>query len=440
MTQVLNIINDLLWGAPLILLLLGTGLYFTFKLRNLKFFNFKLGVRYIFAKEARGSKGDISSFAALCTALSATLGTGNIVGVAVAISIGGPGVIFWLWVSSLLCFSIKYAEAFLAIKYRVTSSTDKVFGGPMYYLETGLKSKVLARLYALFGIFVAVFGIGTLAQGNSIVAALESFGIPSIATIIALGIIVILVTIGGLERISQVAKQIVPAMSLFYIGAALIVLILRIDMIPHAFRSIFLGAFSPQAILGGGVGVSFINVIHIGVSRGIYAHESGLGSAAIASAAAKTNSPEQQGLIAMIGAFLTVVVCTMTGLVLLVNSDSIVLFNSSISGSLLTPLAFDVGLRVPELGKCIVNISIVFFAFTTILGWNFYGERCTKYLLGDRWIIFYKFVFILALVTGPFLNIDIIFIIADIVIGLMTIPNIIGIIRLRKSIYLSNPT
>lgn len=434
--QYIITLNEWIWGWPLITLLLGAGAYFTVKLKTLTLANLKLGIRYVFEKENHSHSGDISSFAALCTALSATLGTGNIVGVAVSITVGGPGVIFWLWVSSLLCLSIKYAEGVLAIKYRITNQYKQIIGGPMRYIEVGLKSRLPAKMYALFGVFVAILGIGTLAQSNSIVAAAGTFGMSSTIAITLLSAIVVAVTIGGLKRISQVAQQIVPIMTVIYIGAAILILLLKIDQIPQAFYLIFQGACSPQAILGCGAGVTVANVVHIGISRGIYAHESGLGSSAIAVATAKTDSSVKQGLISMVGALLSVVVCTMTGLVLLITNADTGFFSvtRSIDGNLLTSCAFVAGLGMGEFGKYIVSLSIIFFAFTTIIGWNFYGEKCIQYLLNDKYVIPYKIVFVCCLISGAFLKIDTVFVIADIVIGLMIIPNVLGIIGLRKEL------
>ncbi|MDR2158012.1 MAG: amino acid carrier protein [Holosporaceae bacterium] len=433
----LRMVNDLIWNFPLMMVILGTGAYFTIKLKVLKISNFKLGMKCVF-KSNRSSVGDISNFASLCTVLSATLGTGNIVGVAVAMAIGGPGVIFWLWISAFFCLSIKYAEGLLAIKYRIVGKDDKISGGPMYYIERGLQNKRLAEVYSLCGVLVAFFGIGTFAQSNSIVAAINgSFGISETAATTALGIVVIAVTMGGIHRISSVAKKVVPAMTFAYIGTAILALIVNFKFIPQAFLMILQGAFSPESILGAGTGVTVMSAVHLGISRGIFSHESGLGSAAIASATAKTDSAVEQGLISMVGAFLTVVVCTMTGLVLIVAHNDTAVFNAAaktLEGSMLTSYAFGAGLGMPELGKYVVNLGIVFFAFTTIIGWNYYGEKCAQYLWGNRIVIPYKILFVLFVVVGPFLQIDMAFIVADIVIGLMVIPNLIGIIGLKKVI------
>jgi AGCS family alanine or glycine:cation symporter len=430
-------INDLIWNFPLIAALLGVGIYLACRLRVLRISNFKLGMQCVF-KGNKSSMGDISNFASLCTVLSATLGTGNIVGVAVALAAGGPGVIFWLWISAFCCLSIKYAEGLLAIRYRIVGEDGKISGGPMYYIEKGLQNKRLAQAYSVCGVLVAFFGIGTFAQSNSIVAAVnDSLGIPEIIATAVLGIVVLAVTVGGIHRISAVAKRVVPFMTFTYIGAAICVLILKIEQLPRAFEMILKGAFSPEAIFGAGSGITVMAVVHLGISRGIFSHESGLGSAAIAAAPAKTPVAAEQGLISMMGAFLSVVVCTMTGLVLLVTHGDASLFeviSRAPEGAEFTARAFGAGLGMAAAGKYIVNVGIIFFAFTTIIGWNYYGEKCIQYLCGNRVITPYRILFVLLVIVGPFLKIDMAFVVADIVIGLMVIPNLIGVIRLRKTV------
>jgi len=435
MVASLKTISNLIWGFPLIACILVTGVYFTIKLNILKIANFKLAAKYIFAKNAAAGEeiGDISNFASLCTVLSATLGTGNIVGVAVAITLGGPGALFWLWISSFVCLAIKYSEGVLAIKYRTVGNDGKISGGPMYYIERGLQNKTLAKIYAFCGAITALLGTGTLPQSNSIAAAIvDSFGIPISVTSLVLSIIVAVIILGGIHRISRVAEKIVPTMTFCYMLSAILVLIFQFRQIPEACRLILVGAFSPEAIMGGGVGI--MTAIHMGVSRGIYSHESGLGSAAIAAAAAKVNSPVKQGLISMIGAFLTIAVCTITGLVLIITSDGTQIFSAArtLEGNVLTAYAFGAGLGGVEIGKYVVNLGIIFFAFTTIIGWNYYGEKCMQYFFGDKSIKPYNILYILILAVGPFLKIDTVFIVADIVTGLMIIPNMIGVIGLRK--------
>jgi AGCS family alanine or glycine:cation symporter len=328
----------------------------------------------------------------------------------------------------------KYAEGFLAIKYRRIGADGKIAGGPMYYIEMGLENKILAKFFAVFGMLVALIGIGTWTQANTIATALHSFGIPLWFTAIALGISVATVTFGGIHRIAYVAERIVPFMCIFYVGAAVLLLIINANMIPNALYLIIVGAFYPQAILGGSLGISVLVAIQLGISKGIFSHESGLGSAAIASAAAQTNSPAKQGLIAMTGAFFSIIICTMTGVVLVITSAKTGIFSSTctINGALLTSHAFGIGFGIAEIGKYVVNIGILFFAFTTIIGWNYYGEKCVQYLWGTKSIIIYNIVFLFFVIIGPFYKINMIFTVADIATGLMAIPNLMGLIGLRK--------
>jgi AGCS family alanine or glycine:cation symporter len=417
---------------------LGISIYFSFKLKFLQISRLKLATKYIIAdKKCEGDRGDISNFASLCTALSATLGTGNIVGVAIAIAIGGPGTIFWMWIAALFGMAVKYAEGLLAIKYRRTGSDGKIAGGPMYYMEMGLGNKWLAKAFAFFGTGVALVGIGTWTQSNAIAAAAaNSLGISHGVTAIFLGVLVAVVTVGGIRRIAYVSEKIVPLMSFFYIGAALWVLAMRVHSIPHAIHLILLGAFSPEAILGGGAGVTFIMAMQIGMSRGIFSHESGLGSAAIASAAARTNSPTKQGLISMMGAFFSIIICTMTALVLIITADETAIFSSrcAVDWASITSNAFRLGLKNATFGKCIVDFSILLFAFTTIIGWNYYGEKCVQYLWGTKAIRAYKLLFLFFVIVGPFWKINMVFTVADIATGLMAIVNLIGLVGLRRTI------
>jgi AGCS family alanine or glycine:cation symporter len=423
----------------LVIVLVGMSAYFSLKLKFPQIRMLKSAIGYLLGKRKDGSGqilGDISHFASLCTAMSATIGTGNIVGVALAIVTGGPGALFWMWMAAFFGMAAKYAEGFLAIKYRQIGSDGKIAGGPMYYIETGVGSKVLAKLFAFFGVLTALLGIGTWTQANAIATAVNSFRIPNWLTAPALVVAVAAVTVGGIHRIAYVSEKIVPFMSVFYIGAAVAVLITKINLIPQALYSIVVGAFSPEAILGGGAGVSMMLAVQLGISRGIFSHESGLGSAAIAAAAARTDSPAKQGLVAMLGAFFSTIICTMTGLVLVITAAETGIFTSkyAVGEALLTSHAFSVGLGVTAAGQYIVNIGILFFAFTTIVGWNYYGEKCVQYLWGDCAIRNYNLLFLLFVAIGPFYKIDMIFTVADIVVGLMAIPNLIGLIGLRKVI------
>ena len=431
-TNILNLVNDLVWGPPLLILLVGTGIYFTVKLRFLQITKLPLAFKYLFSKDEDQVKGDgdISSFAALCTALSATIGTGNIVGVATAVGTGGPGAILWMWIAAFVGMATKYAEGFLAIKYRECDENGQMCGGPMYYIEKGTGNKLLAKLFAFFGLAVALLGIGTFGQVKSISDAVtKGFNIPPQITATVITVLVAAVTLGGIQRISKVAEKIVPFMASLYIIGALLILICYFKEIPEAILLIVSSAFNPQAALGGAAGITIKTVIQRGIGRGIFSNEAGLGSAPIAAAAAKTKSPVKQGLISMIGTFIdTILICTMTGLALVLTGA----FNSGLEGVAMTTAAFETAFPIAGIGKFIVNIGLIFFAFTTIIGWNYYGEKCLQYLAGIKSIKLYKIVFISFVAVGPFLSLDTVFVIADIVNGLMALPNLVGLIALRK--------
>ena len=393
LTQILKQINDYVWGLPLICLLLGTGIYFTFKLRLIQLTKLKLAFKCIFKKQE--GDGDVSSFQALCTALSSTIGTGNIVGVATAIAAGGPGALFWMWISAFFGMATKYAEGLLAIRYRQKDENGEIAGGPMYYLEKGLHSPLLAKIFAFFGVSVAF------------------------------------ITIGGIKRIASVAEKVIPLMCVLYIGGVVLILVSHITVLPSAIALIIKSAFTPQAVFGGGTGITMVIAMQKGISRGIFSNESGLGSAPIAAAAAKTDSCVEQGLVSMTGTFIdTIVICTMTGLAIVLTQS----YTTGLDGAAMTTHAFSVGLFIPLIGKYIVNIGLVFFAFTTIIGWNYYGERCMYYLKGLKAVKIYKIVYILFIAIGPFMSLEFIFVLADIVNGCMAIPNLIGLIGLRKEI------
>ena len=430
--NILNLMNNLVWGPPLLILLVGTGIYFTVKLGFLQITKLPLAFKYLFSKDEDQVKGDgdISSFAALCTALSATIGTGNIVGVATAVGTGGPGAILWMWLAAFVGMATKYAEGFLAIKYRECDENGQMCGGPMYYIEKGTGNKLLAKLFAFFGLAVALLGIGTFGQVKSISDAVtKGFNIPPQITATVITVLVAAVTLGGIQRISKVAEKIVPFMASLYIIGALLILICYFKEIPEAILLIVSSAFNPQAALGGAAGITIKTVIQRGIGRGIFSNEAGLGSAPIAAAAAKTKSPVKQGLISMIGTFIdTILICTMTGLALVLTGA----FNSGLEGVAMTTAAFETAFPIAGIGKFIVNIGLIFFAFTTIIGWNYYGEKCLQYLAGIKSIKLYKIVFISFVAVGPFLSLDTVFVIADIVNGLMAFPNLVGLIALRK--------
>ena len=432
--DLLQNISDFIWGPPLLILLVGTGVYLTLRLRLLQIFKLPLALKYVFGKDEEendeGAEGDVSSFGALCTALSATIGTGNIVGVATAVKAGGPGALFWMWIAAFFGMATKYAEGVLAIKYREVDENGNMAGGPMYYIQNGLGLKWLAKIFAVLGIGVAFFGIGTFGQVKSISdAASITFKVPLILTAVIVTVLVALVTLGGIKRISRVSEKVVPFMAGIYILGAVLVLICNYSAIPEALSIIIRSAFNPQAALGGAAGITVQIALQRGVGRGVFSNEAGLGSAPIAAAAAKTKSPVRQGLISMTGTFFdTIVICTMTGLAIVLTGA----YSSPLEGAALTTAAFEVGLPFAVIGKYIVNIGLIFFAFTTILGWNYYGERCAEYLLGVKSILSYRIIFIALVAVGPFLSLDLIFIIADIVNGMMAFPNLIGLIGLRK--------
>lgn len=430
-------IQSFVWGPPLLILLVGTGLYFTIRLGGIQIFKLPLAIKYLFTKEPNvKADGDVSSFAALCTALAATIGTGNIVGVATAIKIGGPGALFWMWVAAFFGMATKYSEGLLAVKYRVKDANGNMSGGPMYYIERGLGNKWLAKLFAFFGIGCAFFGIGTFAQINAISdAATITFKLSPTITIVILTLLVALVTLGGIKSISKVSEKVVPLMATFYIIGAVIILALNVTAIPQTIALIVRSAFDQTAAFGGFAGATMAMAIRNGIARGVFSNESGLGSAPIAAAAAKTNSCVRQGLVSMTGTFFdTIIICTMTGLVLILSG---VWSQVGLEGAAMTNAAFSAGLGLGNIGQYIVTIGLIFFAFTTILGWNYYGERCCEYLFGTKSIMGYKFIFIGLVFSSLFIqsiNLNIIWITADIVNGLMAVPNLIGLLGLRQVI------
>ena len=427
--SILSAIDSFIWGAPLLILLSGTGLYLTLRLGFIQVRYLPRALGYLFKKD-KGGKGDVSSFAALCTALAATIGTGNIVGVATAVQAGGPGAIFWMWLVALLGMATKYAECLLAVKYRVRDKNGFMAGGPMYYIESGLGIKWLAKLFALFGVMVAFFGIGTFPQVNAITYAMQdTFNVPVLVTAIIVTLLVGLIILGGVKRIATASSVIVPFMAILYVTTSLVIILLNIEKVPDAISLIIYSAFEPQAALGGAVGFTVMKAIQSGVARGIFSNESGLGSAPIAAAAAQTREPVRQGLISMTGTFLdTIIVCTMTGIVLVLTGAW---NNPELAGATVTNYAFAQGLGT-SIGATIVTVGLLFFAFTTILGWCYYGERCFVYLVGIRGVKLYRLAYIVLVGLGSFLHLNLIWIISDIVNGLMAFPNLIALIGLRK--------
>lgn len=425
--DVLSQINSFIWGPPLLILLVGTGILFTFKLGFLQITKLPTALKLIFKSENNGS-GDISSFSALCTALAATVGTGNIVGVATAIKIGGPGALFWMWVAAFFGMATKYAEGVLAIKYRTKNEKGEISGGPMYYIVNGMGSKYkpLAIFFAISGILVALLGIGTFTQVNSITDSINgSFGINPKITGIILTLIVALVIFGGIKNISKVASTVVPFMSFVYILMCFLIILGSFNKIPSTFILILKSAFTPISSVGGFMGASVSMAIRNGIARGVFSNESGLGSAPIAAAAAKTNHPAEQGLISMTGTFIdSLIICSLTGFSLILSG----VWKGDLNGALMTQSAFESVL--PHIGPLFLTISLSLFAFTTILGWCYYGERCFEFLFGIKFINAYRVVFVLMILIGSFLKLEMVWIIADIVNALMAIPNLIALIYL----------
>lgn len=446
-SNVLTTIDDFVWGIPLIVLILAVGIFLTIRLKGLQITKLPMAIKHIIANEKSGKDGEVSSFGALCTALSATIGTGNIVGVATALVAGGPGALFWMWLAALLGTATKYSECLLAVKYRVVAEDGHIIGGPFYYIEKGMGKnwKWLAKLFAFFGVGVGLFGIGTFTQVNGITSAVKNFFDPegahtvslfgldySYAVIIAgilLTICVALVIIGGLKRISRVAEIIVPFMAVLYVVTALIILICNATKIPAAIVLIVQSAFGLKAAAGGMLGAMIV-AMQKGIARGIFSNEAGLGSAPIAAAAAQVEEPAKQGLVSMMGTIIdTLVICTMTGLSIVITGT----WDMGLEGVAVTTKAFQLGLPFPDqLCAFILMICLVFFAFTTILGWDYYSERCLEYLSGgnQKLVKGYRWVYILAIFIGPYMTVSAVWTIADIFNGLMAIPNLIAIVAL----------
>ena len=426
MLELLKALDAFVWGPPLLILLVGTGIYLTIRLGLLQVARLPKAFQLIFTKDK--GHGDVSSFAALCTALAATVGTGNIIGVATAIKVGGPGALFWMWMAAFFGMATKYAEGLLAIKYRTKDANGAVAGGPMHYILLGMgeKWRPLAIFFALAGVLVALLGIGTFTQVNSITESIQNTAqIDPAITALVLSVFVAIAVFGGLKSISKVSTAVVPFMAIVYILGTLTVILFNIEKIPATLTLIFTSAFSPAAAVGGFAGASIRTAIQNGVARGVFSNESGLGSAPIAAAAAKTNEPVEQGLISMTGTFIdTLIICTLTGLTILVTG----VWSGDLNGVSLTQSAFSTVFS--HFGPALLTIFLVLFAFTTILGWNYYGERCFEFLFGVRFIWLYRVVFVLMVLLGGFIELDMVWIIADIVNALMALPNLIALLVL----------
>jgi alanine or glycine:cation symporter, AGCS family len=422
--KLLGNISDFVWGVPLIVLLVGTGIYLTFRLGFLQIRTLGYAFKLTFSpNQDHSSEGDISHFQALTTASAATIGTGNIVGVATAIVLGGPGAVFWMFLAGLFGMATKYGEAILAVKYRVKDSQGNMAGGPMYYLEHGLKQKWLAILFAIFG-SLAAFGIGNGTQAKAVSDLMNStFSIPAWVTGLVLVLFAGLVILGGIKWIGRVTSYFVPFMALFYILAGIYVMIVNINLVPEAIATIFTHAFSGEAALGGTVGA----VIRYGVARGLFSNEAGMGSAPIAAAAAKTDLPGRQALVSMTQVFFdTLMICSITGITIVMSG---LWEDKSIAAGVLTSEAF--GLLIGDIGPYLITFGLLFFASSTILGWGYYGEKCFQYLFKSPKAVWgYRTVFVLFIFVGATTSLDLIWSLADILNGLMAVPNLIALIGL----------
>ena len=447
-TALLNQVNSIVWGPPTLGLLLLTGLFLMVRLNFMPLRNIGKGFKLAFAGRTSTDKdGDITPFQALTTAMSATVGTGNIAGVAGAIYLGGPGAVFWMWIMALLGMATKYSEAVLAVKYREVDEDGRHVGGPMYYIKNGLGKKWawLGTIYALLAMFTAL-GIGNMIQSNSVASGLyEEFSVPKVWTGIGLAVITFAVIIGGIKSIAAVAERIVPLMALLYIGGALTILAINIVDVPAAFMVIINGAFNGTAAAGGFLGATIIAAMQWGIARGVFSNESGLGSAAIAHAAAKTNDPVRQGTIAMLGTFIdTILICTMTALVIITVQVPVTIgegaeattkmmgaWTSGKQGVPLTQLAFGEGLSG---GQWIVTFGMIVFAFTTIIAWSYYGERAVEFLFGVKAILPYRILWVVIVAIGASVDFRLAWLIADIMNGLMALPNLIALLLLSGTI------
>ena len=446
--KIITAIDNAVWGLPLICLIMATGIFLTARLGLVQIRHLGKAFKFMFKDEEDGS-GEVTSFGALCTALSATIGTGNITGVATAIALGGPGALFWMVIAAFFGMATKYAEGLLAIKYRTIDEDGHVLGGPFYYIENGMGKKWtwLAKIFAFFGAGVGLFGIGTFTQVNSIASAVKNFFDPDMAHTVSLfggnyswatvvaGVILTLcvglVVLGGIRRIAKVSEVIVPFMAVLYVGLAVIIIITNITAVPAALASIVKSAFTGSALAGGAVGSVFV-AMQKGVARGIFSNESGLGSAPIAAAAARTKEPVRQGLVSMTGTFIdTIVICTMTGLSIVIAGSWL---NPKLEGVAITMDAFQKGLPFPSfVATFSLMLCLVFFAFTTILGWNYYGERCVEYLFNrNKGVVMgYRILYILAVFIGPYMTVKAVWNIADIFNALMAFPNLIALLALN---------
>ncbi|PAV25121.1 sodium:alanine symporter family protein [Tamilnaduibacter salinus] len=433
LTQLIETINGWVWGPPMLILILGVGLFLSIGLKLMPILKLGTGFRLMWQGRASQTEdGEIPPFQALMTALSATVGTGNIAGVATAVFLGGPGALFWMWLTALVGMATKYSEAVLAVNYREVDERGARVGGPMYYIRNGLGARWtwMGVLFALFA-SIAAFGIGNTVQANSVADVLETnFDVPHWVTGVTLATLVGLVLIGGIRRIGQVASSLVPLMAISYLVMGLIILGLNAAAVPEAMAMVFRHAFSPIAAQGGFAGAAVWAAIQFGVARGVFSNEAGLGSAPIAHAAAQTRSPIHQGMVAMLGTFLdTIVICTITGLVIITSG----VWSSGESGAALTSMAFAEAL--PGVGNYLVAIALAVFAFTTTLGWSFYGERCVEFLFGVKAITPYRILWIVAIPVGATLNLGFVWLVADTLNAMMAIPNLVALALLSPVVF-----
>ena len=432
MHRVVEVVNGYVWGPYMLVLILGVGLFLMLGLLFLPLRKLGFGVKLLFSRKPSDAKGEISPFQALMTALSATIGTGNIAGVATAIAIGGPGAIFWMWCTALVGMATKYSEAVLAVNYREIDKTGAYVGGPMYYIKNGLGKKFvwLGVLFAIFGA-IAGFGIGNMVQINSMADVIsQNLFIPAYLTGTVVALLVALVLLGGIKRIAEVASKVVPFMAIVYVVSCLIAILLNIDALPGAFALIFSSAVSPIAATGGFAGAGVMLAIQMGVARGVFSNEAGLGSAPIAHAAAKTNSPVKQGTVAMLGTFIdTLVICTMTGLVIILSGQ----WSGGLNGASLSSEALNT--LIPNVGAWVITFGLILFAFTTILGWSYYGERCVEFLFGVKAIIPFRIVWVIAIPIGAVLKLEFVWLLADTLNGLMALPNLIALLLLSPVVF-----
>jgi AGCS family alanine or glycine:cation symporter len=433
LVQFFNTLSGYVWGPVAICLLVGTGIYITLRLNFLQLTKFSHSIKILKGDyDDPEHEGEINHFEALSAALSATIGTGNIAGVGTAIAMGGPGALFWMWITAFFGMATKYASCLLGHKYREVDDEGQVSGGPMYYLEKGLGQRWLGLLFAFFAM-LASFGIGNMAQANSVAEPVAAyFGIPKPITGLVLAVLVWLVIVGGIKRIGQVASKIVPFMSIIYVLGALGVILANIQEVPAAFGIIINSAFNPTSAVGGFAGATVAMALRFGVARGVFSNEAGLGSAPMAHAAAKTNESVREGLVAMVGPFIdTLVICTMTGLVIVTTGawklvDEVT--GQGFIGAELTAKGFNLGLPGP--GGFVVAFSIIFFAFSTAIAWSYYGDRSVKYLFGDQYVKYYHWLYVLIIPIGASMKINLVWAISDVANGLMALPNLIGLLGL----------